>query len=304
MSILPDDFGIDATKYTDVTLIGRGAYGSVFKASRGSDKAVVALKVVESEADLLQAVMTEIEMLQALQHENVVKLLDVMTSPTHVVLELELFTFDLAKFAKSFACPAQLRRVIAMQILKGLRHCHQQNIIHQDIKPQNILITPRTLRVCLADFGMARVVSDAKAPAASPTEDDEIVTLWYRPPEVMARRGPYSYNIDLWSLGCVWAELVLRRPLYIGDTEEAILLSISQTHRKNKRSLRGKLRRHGASVLEIDLIVQLLEEDPKARMRAEQALLHQYFHGGSIFENEKEQEGAMASIFSYIKNIL
>lgn len=235
----------------------------------------VAIKVMELEDGVPATVLREVSILKSLEHKNVIKILDVWMTNSHVVIELEYMMYDLSKFLKTFECPLCVRKDIVRQIISGLCHCHQRQVAHRDLKPQNLLVEPDTGRVCLADFGMAK---HQGVLALIQDKDVEIVTLWYRPPEVINRKAPYTYNIDMWSLGCILAEMILCRPLYPGQTEQEILHMIARTHKNKKKGLQAKFIGRGSSPEEINLILQLLEENPADRISALDAQQHPYFN--------------------------
>jgi serine/threonine protein kinase len=272
--LVQESFDALGERYSGADLIGKGSYGCVYKAKRAKDKKTVALKVMELEDGIPAFVIREVSMLKGLQHENIVNIIDVVLTKSHVIMELEFMTCDLAKFANKFLCPVRVRTQFMLNILRGLRYCHRRRVAHRDIKPQNILVTPHTGRVCIADFGMAKHhgVLDPEQ-----DRDVEIVTLWYRPPEVIKRQTPYSCSMDMWSVGCILAELILRHPLYAGDTEEIILKMIEKTHARKKKGLRAKFIGSGATDDEMDLLFHLLDIDPCARITANNALQHEYF---------------------------
>jgi len=108
-------------------------------------------------------------------------------------------------------------------MLKGLYYCHINRIIHRDLKPQNLLIT-KDLKLKLADFGLSRMFN---LPMGKMTH--EIITLWYRPPEVLLGLEDYTTKVDSWSAGCIFAEMLLDKPLFAGDSEIGQIFKIFQT---------------------------------------------------------------------------
>ena len=100
------------------------------------------------------------------------------------------------------------------QIISGIAYCHTHRILHRDLKPQNLLIDKNTKELKLADFGLARAFD---IPIKRYTH--EVVTLWYRCPEILLGQKAYALGVDLWSTGCIFAEMVQRRPLFMGDSE-------------------------------------------------------------------------------------
>jgi cyclin-dependent kinase len=267
MELLPDC-------YQQSKMIGKGSYGKVFRTQHHQRDTLSAVKMVPLDDGIPASVVREINMLNCLRHENIVKLLDVVLTPTHVILEMEYLEHDLCEFIRQYDCSVRIRRRVLRQILEGLEYCHDHWIAHRDLKPPNILINAVTGRVCLADFGMAKhqgvltVVQHTNV---------ELVTIWYRPPEVLLHQAPYCCKLDLWSVGCILAEMILHHPLYPGKTEEEMKTLITKTHQDDKKLLRSMVTKRHATESEIDLLEKLLEELPSQRISAAEALLHSYF---------------------------
>jgi serine/threonine protein kinase len=139
----------------------------------------------------------------------------VIASPPRLFLVFDFLDQDLkqcleARFQRGM--PAGLVRSCMLQILRGLHHCHSHLVLHRDLKPQNVLIS-RSGAVKLADFGLARAFQ------LSGKYTHEVVTLWYRAPELLLGLQQYTSALDIWSVGCIFAELASRKPLFPGDSE-------------------------------------------------------------------------------------
>merc|ERR550514_466978 len=113
-------------------------------------------------------------------------------------------------------------KALAFQLCNGIEFCHASRILHRDIKPQNLLIDNR-MRLKIADFGLARAFS-----LPVPKYTHEVVTVWYRPPEILLGSALYSVPVDLWSIGCVLAEMATGAPLFAGDSEIDTIFKIFQ----------------------------------------------------------------------------
>jgi serine/threonine protein kinase len=181
-----------------------------------------------------------------------------------------------------------------VQIISGIAFCHEKRILHRDLKPQNLLLD-RHHNLKLADFGLARAFS---VPLRQYTH--EVVTLWYRAPEVLLGCKNYSTPVDSWSIGCIFAEMVKLQPLFPGDSEIDELFRIFRTcgtptesswpgvtwlenFKKEfpmwpKVSLRpilvSDVRHPGIDDNGIDLIEQLLTYEPSSRISSNDALAH------------------------------
>ncbi|KAH9322264.1 hypothetical protein KI387_016903, partial [Taxus chinensis] len=201
--------------------IGQGTYSNVYKACDLDTGKIVALKKVRFdnlEPESVRFMAREIQVLRRLDHPNVVKLEGLVTSRMSCSLYLvfEYMDHDLAGLA---SCPgikfteAQVKCYI-QQLLSGLDHCHIRGVLHRDIKGSNLLIDNRGI-LKIADFGLATFFSPGqKQPLTS-----RVVTLWYRPPELLLGATDYGVGVDLWSTGCILAELLARKPILPGRTE-------------------------------------------------------------------------------------
>lgn len=156
-------------------------------------------------------------MLREIDHPNVVKLKDVIMCPNKMYLVFEFLEQDLKKrldmLGPGNLLPPKLVKSFLYQLLSGIAACHKSRIIHRDLKPQNILLgTKDDLKI--ADFGLARAFSIPMRPYTK-----EVVTLWYRAPELLLGANEYSTPVDMWSAGCIFAEMVTKRALFDGDSE-------------------------------------------------------------------------------------
>ncbi|KAL3201518.1 hypothetical protein MRX96_012559 [Rhipicephalus microplus] len=197
------DVFTNGSAYEEIAQIGTGAFGTVYKArDRQNEGRFVALKKLD-----------------AAQHPNVVRLLDICHGNR---LERELVLFlvfehidqDLAGFLERCPEPGLEPDLIASllkQLLTGVEFLHSHRIVHRDLKPQNVLVTAQR-QLKLADFGLARLYE--REMSLTPV----VVTLWYRPPEVLLQAN-YGSPVDLWSCGCILAEMARRKPLFGGRSE-------------------------------------------------------------------------------------
>ncbi|KAJ6757290.1 hypothetical protein OIU74_026522 [Salix koriyanagi] len=210
-----------ADTFEKIDKIGSGTYSNVYKARDLLTGKVVALKKVRFdnlEPESVKFMAREILILRRLDHPNVVKLEGLVTSRMSCSLYLvfEYMEHDLAGLAASPAVQFTEPQVKCYmhQLLSGLEHCHNRGVLHRDIKGSNLLIDNEGI-LRIADFGLASFFDpNHKHPMTS-----RVVTLWYRPPELLLGATDYGVGIDLWSAGCILAELLAGKPIMPGRTE-------------------------------------------------------------------------------------
>ena len=236
--------------------------------------------------------LREITILRELNHPNIVKLIDVVLHNSKLYLLFEFIECDLRKFLITYKynlLNENLIKNFLFKILDAVAFCHSKKIIHRDLKPQNILTEKDGEIVKVADFGLARAFSIPIRPYTK-----EVLTLWYRAPELLLGINEYSTPVDIWSIGCIFAELILRQPLFKGEYEIEQLFKIFHllgTPNKDiwpdVESLPNyskefpkfkplKLENYfiGLDKNGIDLLKQMLKYDPNQRITAKQALMH------------------------------
>lgn len=172
---------------------------------------------LESEEDgIPSTAIREIALLKDLDHPNIVKLHDVIHSNKKLVLVFEHLDLDLRKYMSKYkgeGLEMDLAKSFLLQLLRSVAHCHKNKVLHRDLKPQNLLVR-KDGALKLADFGLARGIG---VPIKNLT--NEVVTLWYRPPDVLLGSTNYSTSIDVWSVGCIFAEMINGRAFFMGTSE-------------------------------------------------------------------------------------
>lgn len=202
--------------------IGQGTYSSVYKArDLLNNNKIVALKRVRFDLTDLESVKfmaREIIVMRKLDHPNVLKILGLITASvsSSLYLVFEYMDHDLLGLASipgiNFSQPQV--KCYMKQLLSGLHHCHSRGVLHRDIKGSNILIDSNGI-LKIADFGLVTFFDPQNnAPLTS-----RVVTLWYRPPELLLGACHYGVGVDLWSAGCILGELYTGKPILPGKTE-------------------------------------------------------------------------------------
>ena len=198
--------------------LGEGTYGVVYKARDRHTDEIVALKRIRLEVEdegIPSTALREISLLRELTHENIVDLKDCVQQDGKLYLVFEFLDRDLKKALESYngLLDPMLVKSYLFQMCRGLAFCHARGVMHRDLKPQNLLVS-RDGVLKLADFGLAR----AFCPPIRPLTH-EVVTLWYRPPEILLGSQTYAPPMDIWAIGTIFVEMVTKRPLFPGDSE-------------------------------------------------------------------------------------
>ena len=277
--------------------LGEGTYGIVYKARDRNTDEIVALKRIRLEVEdegIPSTALREISLLRELNHRNIVELKDCVQEEGRLYLVFEFLDKDLKKYMESCTglLPQALVKSYLFQICRGLAFCHAKGVMHRDLKPQNLLVT-RDGILKIADFGLAR----AFCPPIRPLTH-EVVTLWYRPPEILMGAQSYAPPMDVWAVGTILTEMVNKRPLFPGDSEIDQLYKIFRqlgtpsesvwpgvTHLQDWNtsfpiwyktpfadSVTDNLDDSGLELLEL-----FLAHDPKDRITVKEALNHVYF---------------------------
>ncbi|CAL9091063.1 unnamed protein product [Musa acuminata var. zebrina] len=293
-------------KYEKLEKVGEGTYGKVYKAQDKATGQLVALKKTRLEMDeegIPPTALREISLLQLLSRSiYIVRLLNVEQVEKNgkplLYLVFEYLDTDLKKFIDSHrrgtnprSIPNPVIQSFLYQLCKGVAHCHSHGVLHRDLKPQNLLVDKEKGILKIADLGLGRAFT---IPLKSYTH--EIVTLWYRAPEVLLGTTHYSTGVDIWSVGCIFAEMVRRQSLFPGDSELQQLLHIFRllgTPTEEQWPGVGSLRdwhaypqwkpqnlARAVPALEpegVDLLSKMLQYDPANRISAKAAMEHPYF---------------------------
>uniref|UniRef100_A0A8C5CPX7 Cyclin dependent kinase 17 n=1 Tax=Gadus morhua TaxID=8049 RepID=A0A8C5CPX7_GADMO len=282
--------------YIKLDKLGEGTYATVFKGRSKLTDNLVALKEIrlEHEEGAPCTAIREVSLLKDLKHANIVTLHDIIHTDKSLTLVFEYLDKDLKQYMDDCGNILSMQnvKIFLYQILRGLAYCHKRKVLHRDLKPQNLLINERG-ELKLADFGLARAKS-----VPTKTYSNEVVTLWYRPPDVLLGSSEYSTQIDMWGVGCIFYEMAAGRPLFPGSTVEDELhlifrllgtpnedtwpgiLSIDEfkTHKFPKYKSQPLI--NHAPRLDtdgIDLLMSFLKYESKKRMSADEAMRQAYF---------------------------
>mmetsp|Transcript_29445 Transcript_29445/g.68259 ORF Transcript_29445/g.68259 Transcript_29445/m.68259 type:complete len:369 (+) Transcript_29445:48-1154(+) len=311
-----------AGKYQLVKRLGEGSYGVVVSAKdKVTGKKVAIKKMVDAIEDVQDAkrVLRELKLLRHFRgHENCITIRDILVSPVDkdtfkdIYIVTDLMDTDLHRIIRS---PQPLSddhtRYFLYQILRGLKYIHSANVLHRDLKPNNLLVNANCdLKIC--DLGLARM---SERPERS-LMTCYVVTRWYRAPELLLGTKNYTKSIDMWSVGCILAELLGRKALFPGkDYVDMLKLIVnvlgnpdkSDLHFASEKAVRflATLPRRQkqawdklypkASPEALDLLSKMLEFDPSKRIDATAALAHPYMHE----LHDAEDEPLATSIFDF-----
>jgi mitogen-activated protein kinase 1/3 len=289
-------------RYQFIKQIGYGAYGVVCSAfDKKLNKKVAIKKVPNAFEDLIDAkrIVREIKLLQFFNHDDIINIIDIhkpekKTGFEDIYFVTELMETDLHRVIYSGQKLSDEHiQYFLYQLLRGILHMHSANVMHRDLKPNNILLN-KDCKLAICDLGLARGFD----------EDDEykttyVVTRWYRAPEVILKASEYSKSIDIWSIGCIFAELLGRTPLFPGQnyldqlqriiavlgtppksemafiTNDKALDYMKSLPKRSKLPLKNLYPEASSSAL--DLLEKMLVFNPDKRYTAEECLAHPYF---------------------------
>ncbi|XP_072181124.1 cyclin-dependent kinase 14-like isoform X1 [Diadema setosum] len=302
--------------YKKICPLGEGSYAKVYKAVSSVNQQVVALKEIRLQQDegTPFTAIREASLLKDLKHANIVCLHDIIHTKTTLSFVFEYVHTDLSTYLERH--PGGLNpnnvKLFLFQLLRGLSYCHRRKILHRDLKPQNLLIS-EVGELKLADFGLARAKS-----IPSRTYSHEVVTLWYRPPDVLMGSTDYSTQLDIWGVGCIFLEMLWGQPAFPGlkDAQDQLekIFKILGTPTESTWPGVSRLPNYKTAATKIrkpkqfcevlpnimlipgaeSLLTDMLQLEPRRRISTTQAMSSQYFmdlpakvfelpHGSSIF---------------------
>ncbi|KAK6942437.1 Protein kinase domain [Dillenia turbinata] len=284
-----------ADRYLKREVLGEGTYGVVYKAidtKTGQTVAIKRIRIGQQKEGVNFTALREIKLLKELKDPNIIELIDAFPHKGNLHLVFEFMETDLEAVIRDrniVLSPADIKSYIQMT-LKGLAYCHKKWVLHRDMKPNNLLIGADG-QLKLADFGLARIFG---SPDRKFTH--QVFARWYRAPELLFGTKQYGSGVDVWAAGCIFAELLLRRPFLQGSSDIDQLGKIFAALGTPKPSqwpdmvflpdyveyqyvpappLRSLFPM--ASDDALDLLSKMLTYDPRARISVQQALEHRYF---------------------------
>ncbi|KAG7393301.1 hypothetical protein PHYBOEH_006143 [Phytophthora boehmeriae] len=298
----------DIDNYSIIDKVGSGTYGEVFKCQHKLTKDIVALKKLRPDVEKNGFPVTsirEMKILKFLKHPNILELKEIVSSnappkegkrpPLYFAFEYMehdlsgLLNHPRVKFTRT-----QIQCYMR-QLLTGIAFMHRNKIIHRDIKASNLLLNNQGM-LKVGDFGLSRFWNEVNAKAGRYT--NKVVTLWYRPPELLMGSTSYDFSVDIWSIGCIFGELLMGKPILQGKAEiDQLQLIFGLCGMPTEETWPGFFKLTGAADIQmddkyvcplrdrfknfpphaVDLLEKLLQLDPTKRITAAEAMDHDYF---------------------------
>jgi len=315
-------------RYDVIEPVGQGTYGIVCAAKDMVTGEPCAIKKIENAFEHItftKRTLRELRILRHLRHENLIDLRSIFLPGTKedfedIYVVSELMETDLASILKSSQpLTADHQKFFLYQILRGMKYVHSARVIHRDLKPRNLLVNANCdLKIC--DFGLARVSFADKDFQTCPMTE-YVCTRWYRAPEVLCSWVDYTSAIDIWSIGCIFAEMLNRKPLFPGHNTQhqlQLILGFLGTPRKEElakiqndkcRSFINMMSyKEGMPYEEafpgtpeeiIDFLHLMLQFDPDKRASVPEALEHRYMEKLFCPEDEPTQEPIETADFEF-----
>ncbi|KAJ5805403.1 mitogen-activated protein kinase HOG1 [Penicillium pulvis] len=296
------------SRYSALRLVGVGTYGQVCSATDNLTTQAVAIKKIAEPFQSLEAAkrsFREVKLLRHLRHGNVISVQDIFVSPfDDLYLVTDLLSTDLARVIRSRPLEDKYIQYFFYQIMRGLKYIHSAGVVHRDLKPSNILVDENCdLKIC--DFGLARTLKLSMT--------GYVTTRYYRAPEIMLTWQNYGVEVDMWSSGCILAEMIEGTPLFPGKDHahqfliisdllgsippeilphicaEGTMERIAALPQRKKQPFRTKFK--AASLEALDFLEKVLVWDPSQRISATEALSHPY---ASLYHDPEDEPVAGA----------
>jgi cyclin-dependent kinase 12/13 len=309
-------------QYDKIKQVGEGTFGQVYKGKCKKNGDIVALKKVRLDKEREGFPITtvrEVKVLRELRHQNMIALRDIITETSKdpetgkesvaFYLIFDYMDHDLIGLLDSGMVSFGQNEIMRLmyQLIDALAYCHDRNFMHRDIKPSNILIDNKgTVKV--ADFGLARLFDDQDR-----LYTNRVITLWYRPPELLLGQERYTTAVDVWSCGCILAELFIKKPIFQAQTEIDQLEKISKICGSPKptvwpdvcdlplyeqafqlKQYERRLRQEYAALPDdaLDLLDKMLTLDPNQRLTCDKAMHHRWFK--SITQENQDKDASLS----------
>lgn len=289
-----DDFLDEEEAYEFVEVLGEGAYGKVTAVKHTDTDTLYAKKTIIfrqeelAECGIPTNAIREVGLLKQLDHPNLVKISEVIYEQPKLDIIMEYMNTDLKKYLKeNHPLPLSKIQSIMARVLEGVKSMHSNRAIHRDLKPENIFLNSQE-EVKIGDFGISRTYGASSNPMSP-----GMVTIFYRAPELALGVDEYSIPVDVWSCGCIFAELYSGRPLFQADSEIDLVNKIFKLRGTPTETTWPGITQRLSTVapsypdreaeisrmdeLAKDLLNKMLCINPSHRITAKEALQHQYF---------------------------